>query len=496
VAAVPLVRVDRCVGVLIFASREKRHFDRDGVALMRRMAENVVFALDNFEREAERKRGEERIQYLATHDTLTGLPNRTLFNQVLSMAVESARRYGRGFAVMFIDLDRFKIINDSLGHDAGDMLLREMARRLTHCLRASDVVARIGGDEFVALVQEAADEEAMAMVARKILAAAIEPLEILGRECRVTASIGIARFPDHAADSAALLKNADMAMYQAKEDGKNNFRFYSPDIEARSLERVAIETQLRQALEKGELSLAYQAKTSLATGGITGVEALLRWHNPELGEVTPTRLIPVAEETGLIIPIGRWVLETACARNVAWQREGLRPVSMAVNLSPVQFTDPGVVEHVEAVLRDTGMAPELLELEITESVVMHDTHRAAGILKGLKQLGVRIAIDDFGTGYASLSQLRRFPIDSLKVDRSFVRELAANAGDRSIARAIIAMGRSLSLTVIAEGVETVEQQEFLRSQACDEMQGFYFSRPVPAEAFARLLRDSSTSDPG
>jgi diguanylate cyclase (GGDEF)-like protein/PAS domain S-box-containing protein len=439
----------------------------------------------------EQKLAEERIQYLATHDGLTGLPNRVMFNQLLGLEIESARRYERKFAVLFIDLDRFKSVNDTLGHAAGDTLLKEMAARLKLALRASDVVARMGGDEFVVLVQEVSDADQIAAVARKILSATLRPVEIAGQECRVTASIGICMYPGDAQDEESLMKNADMAMYLAKEAGKNNYQFYSAEIQSRSIEKLGMETQLRHALERNQLSLNYQAKLDLRTGAISGVEALLRWNNPELGAVPPMQFIPVAEETGLIVPIGKWVLRTACAQNRAWQREGLPPVCMAVNLSPRQFADPDLVADVTAVLAETGMAPELLELEITESMVMHDSDRAVKLLGEIKALGVRLAIDDFGTGYSSLAQIKRFPIDTIKIDRSFIREIPGNAEDMAIAQAIIAMGRSLSLTVVAEGVETEQQQTFLREHLCDEMQGYFFSKPVVPEAFAALLLENS-----
>ena len=436
-----------------------------------------------------RKESDERIRYLATHDGLTTLPNRVMFSQLLSVAIQTARRYQRNFAVLFIDLDRFKTVNDTLGHEAGDKLLQEIATRLTGCLRASDVVARLGGDEFVVLVQEVNETEEVAMVARKILSAVLQPVVISGQECRVTGSIGICMYPDGGQDEQSLMKNADIAMYLAKEEGKNNFQFYSPNIKIESLERLTLETSLRRALERGEFFLHYQAKLEFKTNRITGVEALLRWQHPDLGMVGPTRFIPIAEETGLIVPIGRWVLQTACAQNVAWQREGLPPVCMAVNLSARQFVDENFLKDIIAALEGSGMNPELLELELTESMVMQNPERAAKLLAAIKRLGVRIAIDDFGVGYSSLAQIKRFPIDTLKVDRSFIRDLAENAEDRAITEAIIAMGKTLSLTVVAEGVETQEQQAFLSEHACDEMQGYYFSKPIAQDEFGNLLRE-------
>ena len=434
-----------------------------------------------------RKHAEEQIQFLASHDSLTGLPNRMMFSQMLNHAIQSAKRYKRQFAVCFIDLDRFKIVNDTLGHEAGDQLLQEMARRFKQTLRAADVVARLGGDEFVILIEEANDLSQIITVAQKILAAAFKPMSLMNEECRVTASIGISIYPQDATDEQSLMKTADKAMYFAKEEGKNNFQFYSKDIKSQSIERMSLETHLRLALENNELSLHYQAKLDIKTDTITGVEALLRWHNPQLGEVSPTQLIPVAEETGLIVPIGRWVMKTACKQNVAWQRQGLPPVCMAVNLSRRQFMDNNLVEDIKAALQDSGMAPNLLELEITESMVMYNPTRMVAILTEIKNMGVRLALDDFGTGYSSLAQIKDFPIDTLKVDRSFIRHIPKDSKDIAIIEAIIAMGRTLSLTVVAEGVETREQLNFLQEHSCDEMQGYYFSKAIAPDQFADLL---------
>ncbi|MBN1664540.1 MAG: PAS domain S-box protein [Deltaproteobacteria bacterium] len=435
----------------------------------------------------ERKLAEAQIEYLATHDGLTGLPNRTMFSHLLNQTIRSAKRYKKQFAVMFIDLDRFKIINDTLGHEAGDQLLKEMAARFRQSLRAMDVVARLGGDEFVIMIEEVSDNQQIATVAHKILSIAIKPITVMGEECRVTASIGISTYPKDGEDEQTLLKNADIAMYFAKEEGKNNFQFFSKDIKPQSIERLSLETHLRFALERNELSLAYQAKLDFKTNAITGVEALLRWNNPILGSITPTQFIPVAEETGTIVPIGRWVLKTACAQNVAWQRKGLPPVCMAVNLSLRQLTDENLLEDIEKALKDSGMSPNLLELEITESMVMHNPIRMIGVISKIKNLGVRLALDDFGTGYSSLAQIKHFPIDTLKVDRSFVRNIPDDEEDRAIIEAIIAMGKTLSLTIVAEGVETQAQNNFLKYHSCDEMQGFYFSKPIMPDQFADLL---------
>jgi diguanylate cyclase (GGDEF)-like protein len=482
----PVMSAGRPIGVLVFHSREVRDPDD-------RLLQAVRVIGGQIGQFVQRKRAEERVQYMATHDALTGLPNRVMFSQILNHEIQVAQRYHRKFAVMFIDLDRFKIVNDTLGHEAGDKLLQEIGARFEACLRASDVVSRLGGDEFVVLLQETGDTEQVALVARKLLSAAMKPVNIVGQECRVTASIGICMYSPDAGDEQALMKNADIAMYIAKEGGKNNFQFFSEDIRTHSLERLTLESSLRHALEHDEFSLHYQAKLDLNTKDITGVEALLRWQHPDLGTVSPSRFIPVAEETGLIVPIGRWVLRTACAQNVAWQREGLPPVCVAVNLSARQFADDGLTEDILAALKESGMKPELLELELTEGMVMQSHDRATKILAAIKAMGVRISLADFGLGYSLLAQIKRYPIDTLKVGRSFIRDLEANVEDRAITEAIIAMGKTLSLTVVAEGVETQEQQAFLTDHACDAMQGFYFSKPIDGDQFASFLRQHLAS---
>jgi len=432
-----------------------------------------------------RKDNEDRIRYLATHDALTSLPNRLLFSEFLNRTIEAGRRYERRFAVAFIDLDRFKIINDTLGHDAGDTLLKTISMRLQECLRVSDVVARLGGDEFVVLLQEVSDQEHAGAVAGKILSSVSKPVILLGQECRVSASIGICMYTGEE-DEQTMMKNADIAMYRAKEDGKNNYRFYSDEIASQSLERMVLESSLRLAVERQQFFLDFQAKQELSSGAITGVEALVRWRHPELGDVQPLQFIPMAEETGLIIPIGRWVLLEACKQNVAWQRMGVPPISMAVNLSARQFSDASLLDDIDNALQQSGMDPALLELELTESMVIQNVEHAMTILDAIKRLGVRVAIDDFGTGYSSLSQLKHFPIDTLKLDRCFVQDLATHAEDQAITRAIIDMGKTLNLTIVAEGVENEEQVTFLRNSLCDEIQGFHFSKPIAADQFFEL----------
>jgi diguanylate cyclase (GGDEF)-like protein/PAS domain S-box-containing protein len=435
-----------------------------------------------------RKVDEEYIHYLANHDALTALPNRFMFSEIVNLAIHNARRYNRGFALLFVDLDRFKIINDTLGHEAGDNLLKEIGQRLTGTVRASDVVARLGGDEFVVLVQEVAEDRDVEVVARKVLAALMRPVLIEAQEYRVTASIGISRYPADGEDEQSLMKNADIAMYAAKEEGKNTYKFYSAEANVHSFERLALESGLRRGLERNEFQLHYQAKLDLRSGTITGMEALVRWNHPELGMVPPGQFIPLAEESGLIVPLGRWVLKHACAQNVAWQRAGLPELCVSVNLSARQFNDEELLVDIAAALEESGLKPELLELELTESMVVRNPESALAVLEAVKRMGVRLAIDDFGVGYSSLAHLKRFPIDTLKVDRSFIRDIPQDPEDKAITEAIIAMGKSLSLTIVAEGVETLEQKTFLQEHACDEMQGYYFSRPLPGEQFAELLR--------
>ena len=477
-----------CVGVLLFLAGEEEVFTDELVELLARLAENISFALDNFDRADEKTKADERIEYLASHDGLTSLPNRELFNELLRHAIETAGRNLRQFAVLFIDLDRFKIINDSLGHDAGDILLMEIAGRLRQTLRSSDVVARLGGDEFVLILEQAAERRDVEHIARNLLTVLSQPLQLSGHECHTTASIGIAMYPADGEDVQTLTKNADMAMYLAKEDGKNGFHFFSKEIKTQSIERLTLETALRRALERNQFALHYQPKVDMVTGQITGVEALLRWTHPELGVLPPMQFIPLAEETGLIVPIGRWVLKEACAQNMAWQRRGLLPLSMAVNLSPRQFADAHLLQDIDEALAASGMSPVLLQLEVTESMVMRNVSRAVKVLDAIQSRGIRLAIDDFGTGYSSMSLMKQFPIDTIKIDRSFVRDLPKDSEDQAIAQAIISMGKALGMTVVAEGVETTEQETFLRNHACDEMQGFLFTKPLPPQELASLLR--------
>jgi diguanylate cyclase (GGDEF)-like protein len=429
----------------------------------------------------------ERAEYHACYDNLTALPNRGLFSKVLNQCLSLSHRQVEQAAVLFVDLDRFKNINDTLGHAAGDLLLQEVGKRIKSSLRESDTVARLGGDEFVVLLPNIVSGADVATVAQKILGVISKSFTALEQEFHVTASIGVSMYPTDGDDERTLMKNADIAMYQAKEEGKNNFQFYSEALNLHSFERLALESDLRRALDRGEFELHYQAKIDAQSTEIVGTEALLRWNHPDLGMVGPTKFIPVAEETGLIVTIGKWVLKTACAQNVAWQKAGLPRLIIAVNLSGRQFLDENLLLDVKAILAETRMSPALLELEITESTLMQNVDTTMRILKELRDMGVRLAVDDFGTGYSSLSNLKRFPIDTIKVDRSFIRDLPNDAESRGITEAIIAMGRALSMTVIAEGVETSEQADYLREHACDEFQGFYFSKGIPAGDFAELM---------
>ncbi len=438
----------------------------------------------------ERKRAEEQVKHLAFHDALTGLPNRLLFQDRLRMAVLNAQRSEDRLATLFLDLDRFKVINDSLGHSIGDELLRRVAERLGSCVREGDTVARLGGDEFTVLVPGMADDEQAAKIARKILGVLRLPFVIDGRELFLTTSIGVAIYPTDGENAETLVRNADTAMYRAKEQGRDNFQLYTAAMNSRALERLSLESRLRQAIQHEELVLQYQPLVDLDTNQIRAAEALIRWEHPEMGLLAPGEFIPLAEISGLIVPIGEWVLRAACAQVREWQRLGYPQLSVAVNLSARQFQQADLVSQVTAALEAAGLAPEFLDLEITESNAMQNAEISISTLWDLKNLGVQLSMDDFGTGYSSLNYLKRFPIDRLKIDQSFVRDVTTDPDDAAIASAIIAMAHSLELTVVAEGVETEPQLAFLRAQHCDEMQGYLVSRPVPAERFVELLQQN------
>jgi diguanylate cyclase (GGDEF)-like protein/PAS domain S-box-containing protein len=436
-----------------------------------------------------RKKAEAEMTHSSEHDFLTGLPNRMLLNDRVNQAIILAPRHGKKVAVLFLDLDGFKHINDSLGHPTGDKLLQSVAKRLVDCVRGSDTVSRQGGDEFVVLLSEEEHSEDAAITARRMLQEVAEAHSIDQHDLHVTSSIGVSVYPDDGIDAETLIKNADTAMYQAKENGRQSYQFFKPAMNVRAVERQSIEESLRRALERQEFTLLYQPKINLKTGEIVGAEALIRWMHPTRGPVPPAQFIPVAEDCGLILPIGKWILREACHQARAWVDAGLPPTTMAVNISAMELRNDNFLGGVFAILKETGLDPSSLELELTESVLMKHAESTESILKALRAKGVQLAVYDFGTGYSSLSYLRRFSIDALKIDQSFVRQITTTPDDTTIVAAVISMGRSLKLRVVAEGVETEEQLAFLQAHQCDEAQGYYFSRPVLPDQFAKLLKN-------
>lgn len=433
-----------------------------------------------------RKAAERRIEHLAHHDFLTDLPNRSLLRDRLDVALAQARRHGQLVGALFIDLDRLKVVNDTLGHAAGDEMLREAATRLARCMREGDTVARLGGDEFMVILPNLADARGAAAAARKILDSLARPTELKGQEVFISASIGVSIFPTDAADAEALIRNADAAMYSAKRHGGDNYQFYTSDLNVQVQERLAIEQGLRVAEQRDELRLLYQPKIDLASGKIVGVEALLRWQHSSLGSISPERFVPIAEETGLILPIGEWVLRSACRQIRAWRDVGIE-LPVAVNLSACQFRQRNLAATIQRILSETGVPPQCLEIEITESDVMENAESAIATLDELKARGISISVDDFGTGYSSLSYLKRFPLDVLKIDRSFVRDIVVDSDDAAIVEAIIALARSLDIKVVAEGVETPDQMAFLNRSGCNFAQGYLFSPPVEPERISALI---------
>jgi diguanylate cyclase (GGDEF)-like protein/PAS domain S-box-containing protein len=429
-----------------------------------------------------------QMTHSAQHDVVTNLPNRLLLNDRISQSISLARRQRKHIAVIFLDLDRFKYINDSLGHATGDQLLQSVAKRLLAGVRGSDTVSRQGGDEFVILLSEIAYPEDAATSARKILLSLSAPHSIVGQYLHIDGSIGISIYPEDGEDAETLIKNADTAMYHAKENGRNNFQFFKAEMNLKAVERQSLESGLRRALEREEFLLHYQPKVNLETGDITGVEALIRWRQPDRGLVPPSQFVPIAEDCGLILHIGRWVLREACRQARAWQDAGLPPVPVAVNVSAVEFRDKGFVEGVRAILSETGLEARYLDLELTEGVLMEDGESTAAVLRELKMMGLRLAVDDFGTGYSSLSYLRQFPIDVLKIDKSFVQQISGDPNDSAIVSAIIDMGKNLKQRVVAEGIETQEQLAFLQARHCAEGQGYLFSRPLAAAQFAHIVQ--------
>ncbi|MEW6697879.1 MAG: sensor domain-containing protein [Bacillota bacterium] len=493
--AVPLKSGQEIMGVIGMAFLEKeQQTGADHLALLTGFAQLASIALDNArlynaaqQELGERRRIEEILRYQAYHDSLTDLPNRVLFNDRLSVALTQAERSTHKLAVMFLDLDYFKMVNDTLGHDMGNQLLKGIANRMSSVLRKGDTIARIGGDEFTILLQEVTRIEDAVVVAQKIINTLKEPWNIGGYEFHITTSIGISLYPNDGADVETIMKNADAALYQAKEMGRNNFQFYTPTMNDKAMKRLELENSLRKALKRNEFILYYQPQVEIHSQKIIGFEALVRWQHPQLGIVFPGEFIPVAEDTGLIVPIGEWILHTACAQNKAWQDAGFSPLRVTVNLSARQFQQYNFVKKVEQVLNETGLEPRWLELEITESLAMKDVEFSGKNLFELRKMGISLAIDDFGTGYSSLSYLKRLPIDIIKIDRTFIRDITANSDDASIVSTIIALAHNLKMKVVAEGVETEEQLHFLRQQKCYGMQGYLFSRPLPADDITRLL---------
>ncbi|HEX5802593.1 MAG TPA: EAL domain-containing protein [Azospira sp.] len=441
---------------------------------------------------SERIAYEQQLEYHATHDVLTGLANRNLLHDRINQSILQAKHAGKLVGVLLLDLDRFKLINDGFGHAPADNLLKAVAERLNHCVRETDTVARLGGDEFVVVASHIDDPDNIAGVAAKILRQLAQPIDVEGKEVFVTASVGIAIYPRDGDHGEALLRNADVAMYRVKEHGRNSYRFYAPEMSHMALDRLDMEGNLRRALERDEITVFFQPILSLASGRIVGAEALARWNHPRIGMIHPPEFIPLAEETGLIIPLGERILRLVCEQIASWQAAGLPPLRVAINLSARQFRQDDLPRLVGRTLQETGVGGDSLELELTESMVMHDVENAIAMLRELKQLGVDLSLDDFGTGYSSLSYLKRFPIDALKIDRSFVRDIDSEADDAAIAHAVIAMAHSLGLRVIAEGVENEAQLGLLHKYGCDEYQGFLFSRAVPAEEFALLVQGGRT----
>lgn len=438
-------------------------------------------------RDRELRSKQNRLDYLAHHDTLTGLPNRLLFHDRLHHAIQKALRTQQKIGLLFLDLDRFKNINDSLGHQMGDQLLKQVAHRLTNIIRQSDTLARLGGDEFVIALEEDADSRNICAVAQKIIDTLAKVFHIDDNELYITASIGISLFPNNGETVESLMKSADVAMYRAKEKGRNSFQFFTEDMNEQVHEALFLANNLCKAIDNKEFVLYYQPQAEISTGKMTGMEALVRWHHPQHGLIPPDKFIPMAEETGLIIPLGKWVLHSACQQNMQWQQAGYPPCKIAVNISPRQFRRGDLVESVSEALAESGLAAHWLELEITENLLVEDIEQNISVMQDLSEMGVTLAIDDFGTGYSSMSYLHRFPLAKLKIDKTFVQSVDAPLGNQAIVEAIIALARALNLEVVAEGIETETQIAFLKQRSCRYGQGYYFSKPLPSEAFEQVL---------
>ena len=481
-----IVCADRSFGVLAAYDAEERRFTDDDANFLRGIANILATAV-------ERHDARSRLTYLAQYDALTELPNRRHLAHSLEEAISEAARHGGRAAVMFIDLDRFKNVNDMLGHGVGDRLLVQAAQRLRACARPGDVVARLGGDEFALVLPELSGNADAALVARRIIEALARPFHLQGQQLFVSASVGIASYPDDGGNAELLLKNADTAMYGAKNGGRNNYRFFQAQMHENTARRVQTETQLRQALERGEFLLHYQPKLDLSAGTVSGFEALLRWNHPERGLVAPLEFIPILEDTGLILPVGEWVIGAVCRQLKEWEAQHMAPPPIAINLSARQLQQGDLPGAIERIVGAAGVAPALLEFELTESMLMTDPEAAVAILSRIKALGMRLSVDDFGTGYSSLAYLKRFPLDALKIDRTFVRDLADDPDDAAITKAVIRLAHSLNLKVVAEGVETIEQIRELERYDCDEIQGYYVSRPLPADACRALLASEAAA---
>jgi len=494
--SLPLKAGNKTFGALTMYSQQTGMFTRDEIRIAEELADNVAYGITALRADAARIHYAQQLEHNATHDVLTGLANRTLLSDRLKQAIASARRFGKLVAVLLLDLDDFKGVNDSLGHEAGDALLQAVARRLRAAVRESDTVARLGGDEFVIVMPDLAIADDVVIVASKILALLSQGFSTGGEEIHIGGSIGISLYPHDGEHEDVLMKNVDLAMYHVKQGGRAGYHFFTEELNLRNQARHVLRMELRHALSRGELVLHYQAKVDTQTRRLVGAEALVRWQHPLRGMIPPADFIPFAEESGLILPIGDWVMRTACQQNVTWQTAGLPAIRIAVNLSACQFGHHDLVGQVRQVLRDTRMDPQYLELELTESVLVQEAEQAVPTLSRLNDIGIKLSLDDFGTGYSSLNYLRRFPLDNLKIDRSFISGMTSNAHDAIIVKAVIALAHNLKLRAIAEGVETREELDLLAALGCDEIQGFYFSKPLPADEFKLLLVEEMLTGAG